>query len=116
EIELVKYPLLPSHPHYATAQKQMKKGGALVTFVVKGGVDRGRNLLNAVQMMSHTANLGDSRTIITHPASTTHSKLSDAERAQVGILPGLIRISCGLEHVDDIISDLDQALTKTLVN
>lgn len=115
EIELVKYPHLPSHPDYAIAKKQMKKGGALVTFVVKGGVDRGRNLLNSVQMMSHTANLGDSRTIITHSASTTHSKLSDAERAQVGILPGLIRISCGLEHIDDIIADLEQALQKSRI-
>lgn len=115
EIELVKYPHLPSHPDYAIAKKQMKKGGALVTFVVKGGVDRGRNLLNSVQMMSHTANLGDSRTIITHSASTTHSKLSDAERAQVGILPGLIRVSCGLEHIDDIIADLEQALQKSKI-
>jgi O-succinylhomoserine sulfhydrylase len=110
EIELVKYPFLPSHPQHALAQRQMKLGGGLVTFVVKGGVERGRRFLNALQMLSHTANLGDSRTIATHPASTTHSKLSDAERAAVGILPGLIRVSVGLEHMDDVIADIEQAL------
>lgn len=113
EIEAVKYPHLESHPSYAIAKKQMKKGGALVTFVVKGGVERGRKFLNSVEMMSHTANLGDSRTIVTHPASTTHSKLTDKERADVGILPGLIRISCGLEHIDDIIADVELALKKS---
>lgn len=113
DIELVKYPHLPSHPDYAIAKKQMKKGGALVTFIVKGGVDRGRKFLNSVEMMSHTANLGDSRTIVTHPASTTHSKLSEAERVQVGIQAGLIRISCGLEHINDIIADVALALEKS---
>lgn len=113
EIELVKYPFLPSHPQHALAQRQMKLGGGLVTFVVKGGVERGRRFLNALQMLSHTANLGDSRTIATHPASTTHSKLSDAERAAVGILPGLIRVSVGLEHMDDVIADIEQALNAS---
>ncbi len=113
EIEKVKYPFLPSHPQYHLAQKQMKRGGGLVTFVVKGGLERGRKFLNALQMLSHTANLGDSRSIATHPASTTHSKLSDAERAAVGILPGLIRISVGLEHIDDVIADIEQALHKS---
>jgi O-succinylhomoserine sulfhydrylase len=110
DIEMVKYPFLPSHPQYHLAAKQMKLGGGLVTFVVKGGIDRGRTFLNSLQMLSHTANLGDSRTIATHPASTTHSKLSDAEREAVGILPGLIRLSVGLEHIDDIIADVEQAL------
>ncbi|MFN8438361.1 MAG: aminotransferase class I/II-fold pyridoxal phosphate-dependent enzyme [Cytophagales bacterium] len=113
EVELVKYPFLDSHPNKAIAQKQMKKGGALVTFVVKGGVDRGRRFLNSVEMMSHTANLGDSRTIVTHPASTTHSKLTEQERLNVGIQSGLIRISCGLEHIDDIIADVENALQKS---
>jgi O-succinylhomoserine sulfhydrylase len=110
EVETVKYPFLPSHPQHQLAVKQMKLGGGLVSFVVRGGIDRGRNFLNALTMLSHTANLGDSRSIATHPASTTHSKLSDAERAAVGILPGLIRVSVGLEHIDDIIADIDQAL------
>jgi O-succinylhomoserine sulfhydrylase len=113
EIEKVKYPFLASHPQYHLAKKQMKLGGGIVTFVVKGGVDRGRKFLNSLQMLSHTANLGDSRSIATHPASTTHSKLSEAERAAVGILPGLIRVSVGLEHIDDVIADIEQALEKS---
>ncbi len=112
-VETVRYPFLPSHPQHHLAKKQMSLGGGLVTFVVKGGIERGKNFLNALQMMSHTANLGDSRSIATHPASTTHSKLSEQERAAVGILPGLIRISVGLEHIDDIIADVDQALNAS---
>lgn len=110
EVSRVKYPFLPSHPQFALAKKQMKKGGGLVTFEIKGGIDRGRRFLNALKMLSHTANLGDTRTIATHPASTTHSKLSDEERAAVGITPGLIRVSVGLEHIDDIKADIDQAI------
>ncbi|MCH2204567.1 MAG: aminotransferase class I/II-fold pyridoxal phosphate-dependent enzyme [Lentisphaerales bacterium] len=110
EVECSKYPFLESHPQYELAKKQMKKGGGLVTFEVKGGIDRGRRFLNALKMCSFTANLGDTRTIATHPASTTHSKLSDEERMNVGISPGLVRISAGLEHIDDIIADIDQAL------
>jgi O-succinylhomoserine sulfhydrylase len=113
EVEKVIYPFLPSHPQYTLAKKQMKAGGGVVTFIVKGGVERGRKFLNSVTMASHTANLGDARTIITHPASTTHSKLSDEDRAAVGILPGLIRISVGLEHIDDIISEISAALDKS---
>lgn len=110
DVETLKYPHHPSHPQYALAKRQMKGGGGIVTFMVKGGLDRGRRFLNHLKMISHTANLGDVRTIATHPASTTHSKLSEQERLAVGILPGLIRISVGLEHCDDIIRDLDQAL------
>lgn len=113
EVELVKYPFLPSHPQYELARKQMKAGGGIVTFLVKGGVERGRRFLNATSMASHTANLGDTRTIVTHPASTTHSKLSDADRAAVGIMPGTIRVSVGLEHIDDIIAEIDQALQNS---
>lgn len=113
EIEKVKYPFLVSHPQHHLAKKQMKFGGGIVTFVVKGGIERGRNFLNSLQMLSHTANLGDTRSIATHPASTTHSKLSEAERVAVGILPGLIRISVGLEHIDDIIADVEQALMNS---
>ena len=110
EVSLVKYPFLPSHPQHALAKKQMRLGGGLVTFEVKGGIDQGRRFLNALQMISHTPNLGDTRTIAIHPASTTHSKLTDAERAAVGIMPGLIRISVGLEDMKDIIADVEQAL------
>jgi O-succinylhomoserine sulfhydrylase len=109
----VKYPFLPSHPQYALAKKQMRLGGGLVTFEVKGGLDQGRTFLNSLKMISHTPNLGDTRTIAIHPASTTHSKLSDAERLAVGITPGLIRISAGLENIEDIIADVEQAIKKS---
>ncbi len=114
QVEKVKYPFLPSHPQYDLARKQMKLGGGIVTFQLKGGLERGKKFLNAVEMMSHSANLGDTRTIVTQPASTTHSKLSEEERKMVGIEPGLIRISTGLEHIDDIIKDIDRALYKTV--
>jgi len=113
EIEKVIYPFLPDHPGYALAQKQMKSGGGIVTFILKGGIDRGRKFLDSLTMLSHTANLGDTRTIATHPASTTHSKLSDAEREAVGILPGMVRISAGLENADDILADIEQALNRS---
>jgi O-succinylhomoserine sulfhydrylase len=106
----VKYPFLPTHPQYDIARKQMRNGGGIVTFELKGGVDAGRHFLNNLKMLSMTNNLGDSRSIASHPASTTHSKLSDAERAEVGITPGLIRISIGLEHPDDILQDILQAM------
>ena len=112
-VEYVKYPFLPSHPQHALAQKQMRSGGGMVTFEIKGGVDGGRKFLNSLKMISHSANLGDTRSIATHPASTTHSKLTDAERAAVGITPGLIRISVGLENIEDIISDIKQAMNQS---
>ncbi len=110
EIEWLKYPHLPSHPQYTTAKKQMQNGGGLVSFNLKGGLDAGREFLNKLKMLSLTANLGDTRSIASHPASTTHAKLSDAERLKTGITPGLIRISVGLEHRDDILNDILQAL------
>ena len=110
KIKFVKYPLLPSHPQFELAKRQMKLGGGLVTFGIKGGLEAGRKFLDNLKMISHTPNLGDTRTIAIHPASTTHSKLSEEERAVVGILPGLIRISAGLEHQDDIIQDVLQSL------
>jgi O-acetylhomoserine/O-acetylserine sulfhydrylase-like pyridoxal-dependent enzyme len=79
-VELVKYPFLKSHPNYEIAKKQMKLGGSIVAFEVKGGIEGGRNFLNKIKMCSLSANLGDTRTIVTHPASTTHSKLSNEER------------------------------------
>jgi len=109
-VELVKYPFLKSHPSYEIAKKQMKLGGNIVDFEIKGGIEGGRNFLDKIKMCSLSANLGDTRTIVTHPASTTHSKLSDEERNEVGITAGLVRCSVGLENVEDIIADLRQAL------
>jgi O-succinylhomoserine sulfhydrylase len=110
EIAAVRYPHLPSHPQYTLAKQQMRQGGGLVSFELVGGIAAGRHLLNRLQMISFSANLGDTRTIATHPASTTHARLSDAERIAVGITPGFIRLSVGLEHIDDIIADLVQAM------
>ncbi|SMO67926.1 trans-sulfuration enzyme family protein [Solitalea koreensis] len=110
EIELVKYPFLSSHPQYGIAKKQMKAGGGIVTFVVKGGGERAAKFLDALKMFSISANLGDTRSIATHPASSTHSKLTEEERLQVGIQQGSVRVSIGLEHIDDIIEDINQAL------
>ena len=110
KINWVKYPFLKSHPMYEVAKKQMKAGGCVVAFEVKGGLEAGRNFFDSIKLLSLSANLGDSRTIVTHPASTTHSKLSVEERAAVGISDGMVRISVGLEHIDDIIADIEQAL------
>ena len=110
EIASVKYPFLRSHPQFSIAKKQMKAGGGVVTFNVKGGYERAKKFMDALKMISISANLGDTRTIATHPASSTHAKLSAEEKSEVGITEGLIRISAGLEHVDDIIGDVEQAL------
>lgn len=109
-INFVKYPFLASHPHYAIAKKQMKNGGGIVCFEIKGGIKAGQHFLNNLKMLSLTANLGDTRSIASHPASTTHAKLSEEERQVVSITPGLIRISVGLEHREDILADILQAL------
>lgn len=114
EVLKVKYPFLPSHPQHALAKKQMKLGGGVVTFEIKGGIDRGRKFLNSLKMLSHSANLGDTRSIATHPASTTHSKLSEDERLVVGITPGLVRVSVGLENMQDIIADIEQAIRASV--
>jgi O-succinylhomoserine sulfhydrylase len=109
-VNWVKYPFLKSHPQYEVAKKQMKLGGNIVAFEVKGGVEAGRKFLDNIKMCSLSANLGDTRSIVTHPASTTHSKLSEKDRLEVSITDGLVRTSIGLEHYKDIIEDLDQAL------
>jgi O-succinylhomoserine sulfhydrylase len=111
KINFVKYPFLTSHPQHAIAKAQMKNGGGIVCFELKGGIEAGRKFLNQIKMLSLTANLGDTRSIASHPASTTHAKLSEAERQATGITPGLIRISVGLEHRDDILADILQALS-----
>lgn len=113
EIEIVRYPFLPSHPQYELAKRQMKAGGGIVTFVVKGGIERAKRFLDALNMICITSNLGDSRSIATHPASTTHSKLSEDERLQLGIQPGSIRVSVGLEDIEDILDDISQALDNS---
>jgi len=114
EVSKVRYPFLPSHPQYDLAKKQMKLGGGLVSFEVAGGLEPGRRFLNSLRMISHTPNLGDTRTIAIHPASTTHSKLTEDERQAVGITPGLIRISLGLEDLSDIIKDVQQAIAASV--
>jgi len=110
KVKSVKYPFLKSHPQYVIAKKQMKKGGNIIAIELKGGLEAGKNLLKQLKVASLTANLGDTRTIVTHPASTTHSKLSKEERVEAGISDDLVRISVGLEHFEDIIKDLEQAL------
>ncbi len=110
KVAWVKYPFLKSHPQYEIAKKQMKAGGCVVAFEIKGGLEAGRRFFDSIKLLSLSANLGDSRSIVTHPASTTHSKLTEEERIAVGITDGMVRISVGLEHIADIIEDIDQAL------
>lgn len=112
-VNWVKYPFLKSHAQHELAKQQMRLGGGIVSFEVKGGLAAGQKFLNHLQLISFSANLGDTRSIATHPASTTHSKISAEERAKVGITDGLIRISVGLENVNDILKDIEQALLKT---
>ncbi len=111
QVNKVKYPFLKSHPQHAIAQKQMKLGGNIVAFEIKGGIEAGRAFLDKIKLCSLSPNLGDTRTIVTHPASTTHSKLSVEERLAVSITDGLVRVSVGLETVADVIVDLEQALS-----
>jgi O-succinylhomoserine sulfhydrylase len=112
-ISWLKYPFLESHPQYAIAKKQMSNGGGLVCFELKGGLKSGRKFIDSLKMLSRTANLGDTRSIASHPASTTHAKLTEEERTAVNITPGLIRISCGLEHREDTLDDIVQALVAS---
>ncbi len=115
QVSKVTYPFLDTHPACDIAKKQMKKGGGLVCFEVHGGLEQGRRFLDSIEMLSLSANLGDTRSIATHPASTTHAKLTEEARREVGITNGLIRISAGLEHIDDIVADIDNALNKTIL-
>ena len=112
KVKWVKYPFLKSHPQYEIAIKQMKLGGTIVAFEVEGGVQGGKTFFDSIEMCSLSANLGDTRTIVTHPASTTHAKLEKEDKQAVGILDGTVRCSVGLEHIDDIIADIAQALEK----
>lgn len=111
-VNFVKYPHHKNHPQLELARRQMKRGGGVVCFEIKGGFDKAKTFIDRIDMLSRSANLGDTRTIVTHPASTTHSKLTEEERLAVGITPGLIRIAVGLENADDILQDVEQALTS----
>ncbi len=111
-VHFVKYPHHKNHPQLELARRQMKRGGGVVCFEIKGGFDKAKSFIDRIDLLSRSANLGDTRTIVTHPASTTHSKLTEAERMAVGITPGLIRIAVGLENADDILQDVEQALTS----
>ncbi len=111
-VSWARYPFLESHPQHELAKKQMRSGGGLVTFEVPGGQDGGMRFLNALGMITRSSNLGDTRSIATHPATTTHSKLSEEERLRIGITPATVRLSVGLEAVADIIADLNQALAR----
>ncbi len=113
EVLWVKYPFLHSHPNFKLAKKQMRLGGAIVTFELKGGESRAMRFMNALTIFSITSNLGDSRTTITHPETTTHSKLLPEERKEAGITEGMVRVSVGLEHIDDICRDLEKAIEKS---
>lgn len=110
KIKKVMYPFLPSHPQYEIAKKQMKLGGGIVTMIIDGGVAAAGGFMDKLKMFSISANLGDTRSIATHPATSTHAKLAEEERLQVGIEQGTIRLSIGLEHIDDILKDIEQAL------
>ena len=109
-INWVRYPFLKSHPQHEIAKKQMKLGGSIIAFEIKGGVTAGKKFIDNIKLCSISANLGDTRSIITHPASSTHAKLSSEERLAVEITDGMIRLSVGLEHTDDVWNDLVQAL------
>ena len=113
ELVQAKYPFLQSSSHFELAKKQMSAGGGMTSIEVKGGLDRAMSFINATTMVSRSSNLGDTRTIITHPATTTHSSLTEEERLSVGITPGLIRISVGLENIQDIIDDFETALERS---
>jgi O-succinylhomoserine sulfhydrylase len=105
-VERVNYPGLKSHPQYALARRQQTSGGGIISFEVKGGREAAWKLIDSTRLLSITANLGDVKTTITHPATTTHGRLTDAERQAAGIREGLIRIAVGLENIDDIKKDL----------
>jgi len=111
-VNWVKYPFLKSHPQYKLAKRQMKAGGCVIAFELKGGLNAGKKFFDSINMLSLSANLGDTRSIVTHPASTTHSKLSAEERLECGITDGMVRISVGLEHTEDIVNDIEQALAR----
>ena len=110
----VNYPGLPDHPQHALLARQMRGASGLLAFGVKGGLERGVKFIESAQFMSHLVNIGDTRTLISHPASTTHRQLDEAQQLAAGVPPDMIRISVGLEHIDDILWDIDQALAAAM--
>ena len=113
-VKWVKYPSLPSSPYHPIAEKYMPKGaGAVFSFGIKGGYDAGKKFIDSTQMFSHLANVGDARSLVIHPASTTHQQLSEAEHRAAGVEPDMVRVSIGIEDIDDILWDLDQALAAS---
>ncbi|MBW4602045.1 MAG: O-acetylhomoserine aminocarboxypropyltransferase/cysteine synthase [Calothrix sp. FI2-JRJ7] len=109
-VEWVNYPGLPDHPYYERAKKYLKNGfGCVLNFGIKGGLEAGKSFINSVKLASHLANVGDAKTLVIHPASTTHQQLSDVEQVSAGVAPDLVRVSVGLEHIDDIKEDFEQA-------
>jgi O-acetylhomoserine (thiol)-lyase len=110
-VNWVNYPGLPNHSHHANAKKYLPNGaGAILGFGVRGGREAGVKFINSVRLASHLANIGDAKTLVIHPASTTHSQLTEAEQAESGVTPDYIRVSVGIESIEDIKADLDQAL------
>ncbi|MGE4432860.1 MAG: PLP-dependent transferase, partial [Bacteroidales bacterium] len=111
--EYVNYPGLPSSKYYANAQKYLKKGaGGVLTFRLKGAPERADQLIDHVKLLSHLANIGDAKSLIIHPSATTHEQLSIEEQKASGVAPGLVRLSVGIEHIEDIKADLEQALAQ----
>lgn len=114
-VSWVTYPGLEDDPSHKNAKKYLKGGfGALVGFGIKGGIEEGKKFINGVELLSHLANIGDSKSLVIHPASTTHSQLSPEEQLTTGVTPDSIRLSVGVEDVEDIIADIDQALNKAI--
>ena len=113
-VKWINYPGLKSSPEKERVAKYLKKGaGAIIGFGIKGGVEAGKKFINSLQLVSHLANIGDAKTLAIHPATTTHQQLSEEEQLATGVTPDFIRLSIGLENIDDIISDIEQALEKS---
>jgi len=116
KVEWVSYPGLPAHPYHEAARRYLKNGfGAVLTFGIKGGLEAGRQFINSVELASHLANVGDAKTLVIHPATTTHQQLSEKERLSSGVSDDLIRVSVGIEHIDDIKADFNRAFDRALV-
>jgi O-acetylhomoserine (thiol)-lyase len=109
----VNYPGLPEHPFHANARRYLKGAGAIMGFGIRGGSEAGVKFINSVKLLSHLANIGDSKTLVIHPASTTHQQLTPDEQAQAGVTDDYVRLSIGTEDVDDIIADIEQALAAS---
>ena len=113
QVEQVSYPGLKSHPYHQNAQKYLKNGyGAVLSFTVKGGVEKANEFIDSLELISHLANVGDAKSLIIHPAATTHQQLSAEDQRKAGVAPGQLRLSVGIEHIDDIKADLTQAFEK----